>query len=196
MKLIFATHNPHKVREVKKIVPASIDIVSLEKMGFTEDIPEPHETLQGNALEKVRVIHRLFGLNCFAEDTGLEIDALNGEPGVYTARYAGEHCSASDNIKKVLRKMGDATNRSARFKTVVSLIWNDKEYLFEGVAEGTITNSPKGGSGFGYDPVFQPEGHGVTFAEMEDDTKNGISHRAKATNKLVAFLDENTRNLD
>lgn len=190
MQLVFATNNAHKLREVKRIIDNRYTIISLKELGFTDDIPEPYETLEENALEKVRVIHRIYGGNCFAEDTGLEIDALNGEPGVYTARYAGAARSAAANMQKVLKNLQASDNRSARFRTVIALILEGKEYLFEGIAEGNITHTIKGIGGFGYDPVFQPIGYNKTFAELDEGIKNTISHRAKATEKLANFLQE------
>lgn len=164
------------------------EVVSLKEFGFTEDIPEPHDTLEENAYEKSSVIHQRFGVNCFSEDTGLEVPALNGEPGVKSARYAGEVCSASDNIDLLLSRLEGIENREAQFRTVVSLILEDTEYQFEGIAKGKIIHSRRGEKGFGYDPIFVPEGYDITFAEMDASEKNSISHRAKAINKLVEFL--------
>jgi len=188
MRLIFATNNPHKVSEVKKVIGDKFEVISLKEFGFTDDIPEPHDTLEENAYEKSSVIHQKFDVNCFSEDTGLEVMALNGEPGVKSARYAGEKCLASDNIKLLLKKLDGIENRQAQFRTVVSLILEDKEYQFEGIAKGKIIHSPTGEKGFGYDPIFVPESFDRTFAEMDAAEKNEISHRAKAIEKLVEFL--------
>ncbi len=188
MRLIFATNNPHKVSEVKKVIGDKFEVISLKEFGFTDDIPEPHDTLEENAYEKSSVIHQKFDVNCFSEDTGLEVMALNGEPGVKSARYAGEKCLASDNIKLLLRNLEGIENRQAQFRTVVSLILEGKEYQFEGVAKGKIIHSPTGGKGFGYDPIFVPENFEKSFAEMDSTEKNKISHRAKAIEKLVEFL--------
>ncbi|MFK7904989.1 MAG: non-canonical purine NTP diphosphatase [Chitinophagales bacterium] len=188
MRLIFATNNAHKVSEVKKVIGDKFEVISLKEFGFTDDIPEPHDTLEENAYEKSSVIHQKFDVNCFSEDTGLEVMALNGEPGVKSARYAGEKCLASDNIKLLLRKLEGIENRQAQFRTVVSLILEGKEYQFEGIAKGKITHSQTGEKGFGYDPIFVPENFDRTFAEMNAAEKNEISHRGKAIEKLVKFL--------
>ena len=188
MKLIFATNNAHKVEEIQAAIGHALEVISLKQAGIDIDIPEPHDTLQANATEKSQTIHRLTGENCFSEDTGLEVEALNGEPGVHSARYAGEDKAFDKNIDKLLSKLNHATNRKARFRTVISLIWEDREWFFEGICEGTITHEQHGAGGFGYDPVFIPAGHTRTFAEMSLEEKNGISHRTKAAGKLVAFL--------
>lgn len=191
MELIFATHNKHKVSEVQAMLPASLHIASLSEIGCMEEIPETQDTLKGNALQKARYIAGNFGRNCFADDTGLEIDALGGRPGVYSARYAGEGCSFSDNVRKVLEEMRDIQDmekRTARFRTVVALILDGKEYFFEGKIEGYITLGASGNEGFGYDPVFLPKGWKQTFAEMDAADKNHISHRGIAVTKLVEFL--------
>lgn len=188
MKLIFATNNPYKVLEVRKVIGNKFDIVSLKEFGFHEDIPEPHDTLEENAYEKSSVIHKRFDVNCFSEDTGLEVFALNGEPGVKSARYAGPQRSSEDNMALLLTKLKDSENRAAQFRTVVSLILEGKEYQFEGIAKGHIIHSPRGDKGFGYDPIFVPQGHNKTFAEIDASEKNMISHRAKAIQKLVEFL--------
>lgn len=190
MKLVFATNNMGKLKEVQEIVGNSYELLSLTDIGFTNDIPEPHPTLQENALEKARTIYHRFGLNCFAEDTGLEIEALNGEPGVLTARYAGEQKSSDDNIDLVLQKLQQSTNRKARFRTVFALILNDEEFLFEGIANGTITQQRQGNGGFGYDPVFLPDGYTLTFAQLPAAEKNKISHRGKAMQQLLSFLQQ------
>ena len=188
MKLIFATNNAHKVEEIQAAIGHALEVISLKQAGIDIDIPEPHDTLQANATEKSQTIHRLTGENCFSEDTGLEVEALNGEPGVHSARYAGEDKAFDKNIDKLLSKLDHATNRKARFRTVISLIWEDREWFFEGICEGAITHEQHGAGGFGYDPVFIPAGHTRTFAEMSLEEKNGISHRTKAAGKLVAFL--------
>ncbi|HRI29016.1 MAG TPA: RdgB/HAM1 family non-canonical purine NTP pyrophosphatase [Chitinophagales bacterium] len=189
-KLLFVTHNTHKLQEVQAIVGSSYQLRNLNDIGFTADIPEPHHTLEENALEKARTIYRQYHVNCFAEDTGLEIDVLNGEPGVKTARYAGEHKNTQDNINLVLQKLQGQPNRSAQFRTVFALILNGQEYLFEGIARGTITTTPQGNGGFGYDPVFIPDGYEQTFAQLPAAVKNAISHRALALKKLLTFLQQ------
>lgn len=188
MDIVFATNNKHKLQEVKHIIGDTFKIISLNELQCFDDIPETENTLEGNALLKARYIHERFHCNCFADDTGLEIEALDGKPGVFSARYAGEHCSFEDNINKILLELEGKTNRKAKFRTVIALIINDKEYLFEGNIKGEIIENKKGISGFGYDPVFIPEGYSETFAEMGNDLKNTISHRALATQKLTEFL--------
>lgn len=188
MDIVFATNNNHKLQEVKHIIGERFNIISLNEIQCFDDIPETENTLEGNALLKARYIHERFHCNCFADDTGLEIEALDGKPGVFSARYAGEHCSFEDNINKILLELQGKTNRKALFRTVIALIINDKEYLFEGNIKGEIIETKKGISGFGYDPVFIPEGYSETFAEMGNDLKNTISHRALATQKLTEFL--------
>ena len=188
--LVFATNNPHKLQEITTKVGNSLEIKSLKNIDVNEDIPEPYETLEENAFNKARYIQQKFGYDCFADDTGLEIDALNGRPGVYSARYAGPHCSFQDNVNKVLAEMKNIKNRTARFKTVIALILEGKEYHFEGTVEGEIISEERGEEGFGYDPIFVPEGFEQTFAEMPLDIKNRISHRGKAVAKLTEFLRE------
>jgi len=188
MDLVFATNNKHKLEEISHIIGDQYRIISLKELNCCEDIPETEETLEGNALLKARYVHSKYNCNCFADDTGLEIEALNGEPGVYSARYAGEQCSFEDNVIKVLQKMEGKSNRNALFRTVIALILDDQEYLFEGAIKGTIIEDKKGVSGFGYDPIFTPDGYSETFAEMGNDLKNQISHRALATQKLTQFL--------
>ena len=188
MKLVFATNNPHKLKELQHLLGEEIQLLSLRDIGCEEEIPENQETLEGNASEKSYFIFNKFGYNCFADDTGLEIEALNGEPGVYSARYAGEEKSAEANMKKVLAKMKEIKNRKARFRTVISLVINGDETRFEGAVEGRILREKKGDEGFGYDPVFQPVDYNQTFAEMDLALKNQISHRARAVQKLVAYL--------
>ena len=186
--LIFATNNQHKVDEIRSILGDEFMIISLKEAGIDIDIPEPFLTLEANASQKSKTIHELTKQNCFSEDTGLEVDALNGEPGVKSARYSGEEKNFAANIAKLLSNMKGKEYREARFRTVISLIWHNKEYLFEGVSEGKIIDTPKGEHGFGYDPVFVPVGSEKTFAEMELQEKNTYSHRRIATDKLVAFL--------
>jgi XTP/dITP diphosphohydrolase len=188
MKLIFATNNEHKVEEIRSVTGNKFEIITLKEAGITIDIPEPHDSLEANASEKSRTIYQMTGTNCFSEDTGLEVEALNGEPGVKSARYAGEDKAFEKNIDKLLIKLENQENRKARFRTVISLIISGEETQFEGIAEGQIISFRKGGKGFGYDPVFIPEGSDKTFAEMSLEEKNKYSHRNKATMKLIAFL--------
>ena len=188
MELVFATNNAHKLNEVRAIAGTRFSIISLKELGCFDEIPETGDTLMENALQKAQFVHNKFHCNCFADDTGLEIEALNGRPGVYSARYAGEHCSFQDNMKKVLLEMNGATNRKACFKTVIALILDGKNYFFEGKIGGEIMEEEKGTSGFGYDPVFKPLGYDKTFAEMTEAEKNNISHRALATKELNDFL--------
>src|SRR5688500_6083319 len=190
MQLIFATNNQHKVEEIQAAIGHILEVVSLQQAGIDIDIPEPFDTLQENAQEKSRVIHRLTRQNCFSEDTGLETDALNGEPGVKSARYAGEGRNFDENIGKLLGRLGTTTNRSARFRTIISLVLDENEYLFEGICEGSIIYEKRGNQGFGYDPVFLPEGSTRTFGEMTLEEKIGFSHRKKAADKLVLFLQQ------
>jgi XTP/dITP diphosphohydrolase len=187
-RIVFATNNDHKVKEIKIAVGASLEVVSLHEAGIAIDIPEPWDTLEANAKEKSSTIHRLTGENCFSEDTGLEVYALNGEPGVHSARYAGEQQSFAANIQKLLDRLGAADDRRARFRTVISLIWQGREYLFDGICEGHILTNPVGEDGFGYDPIFVPEGDTRSFAQMSSQEKNHYSHRRKAADQLVAFL--------
>ena len=187
-KIIFASNNKHKAEEIRAILGAQFDIITLKEAGIEIDIPEPHETLTENAREKSMVIHRLTGMDCFSEDSGLEVDALNGAPGVRSARYAGEQANANDNLQKLLAEMKGIANRAARFKTVISLILNGQEYTFEGDCEGTITHSASGTTGFGYDPVFMPTHHDKTFAELGIEVKSAISPRKKAMEKMTTFL--------
>lgn len=188
MELIFATHNQHKTEEAKEIAASVFQIKNLKDIGCFDEIPETADTLQGNALQKVRYVHEHYHVNCFADDTGLEVEALDGRPGVYSARFAGEHCTYQDNVNKLLKEMEGKTNRKACFKTVVALILDDEEYLFEGRVDGEIIERQRGTSGFGYDPIFLPEGFDRTFAEMSDEEKNSISHRGRAMRKLMSFL--------
>jgi len=188
MKLIFATNNQHKVEEIRAVIGDKFELLTLQEAGIAIDIPEPHDTLEANASEKSQTIYRMTGTSCFSEDTGLEVAALNGEPGVKSARYAGDDRSFDQNIDKLLINLAAKEDRSARFRTVVSVIINGKETLFEGICEGTVIKERRGGKGFGYDPVFIPAGADKTFAEMTLEEKNLFSHRKKATEKLVAFL--------
>lgn len=188
MKLVFATNNQHKLDEIRKITTGHIEIVSLSDIDCHDDIPETADTLQGNALQKARYVKDKFGYDCFADDTGLEVEALNNAPGVYSARYAGPGHDAEANMKKLLHELGDQENRKARFRTVIALIIEGKEYLFEGAVNGSITREKRGENGFGYDPIFMPDSYTRTFAEMGDQIKNQISHRAEATKGLTSFL--------
>jgi len=196
MKLIFATNNEHKVHEIRSVIGnSSIEIVTLKEAGIDIDIPEPFNTLEENASNKSRIIYEMKRINpiitgCFSEDTGLEVEALNGEPGVRSARYAGEEKSFDKNIGKLLEKLEGTTNRKARFRTVISLIIDTKENLFEGICEGTIGYGKRGKGGFGYDPIFVPDGSIHTFAEMKIEEKNQFSHRKKATDKLITYLSD------
>lgn len=187
-ELIFATNNEHKVKEIRSIVENSLLIISLAEAGIDVDIPEPHDTLEANASEKSSVIHRLTKKNCFSEDTGLEVNSLNGEPGVKSARYGGEGRDFQSNINLLLQNMVDKKNKTAQFRTVISLIWNEKEYLFEGICKGTIIEAQRGSDGFGYDPIFIPDGSTKTFAEMSMNEKNQFSHRKKAIKQLIHFF--------
>ena len=188
MTLIFASNNEHKIREIKSLLGDSFTLLSLHEINIREDIPEEEPQIEGNALSKARFVHNVSGLNVFADDTGLEITALNGLPGVQSARIAGEKKDSSANIEKVLSMLGNRENREARFRTVIALILEKKEYLFEGIVNGTITRERKGTGGFGYDSIFVPDGKTCTFAEMELAEKNSISHRARAFEKLKEFL--------
>lgn len=190
MTLVFATNNDNKVKEIRSVLGNSFSIQTLQEAGIDIDIPEPHDTLEANAREKSETIYKMTGKDCFSEDTGLEIPALNGNPGVLSARYAGEQKSADDNITKVLKELEEKEDRRASFRTVISLILDGKEHQFEGICPGTILNERKGGKGFGYDPIFVPDGATRTFAEMDLADKNQYSHRAKAFHKLVTFLKE------
>lgn len=188
MEIIFATNNANKLAEIQAAVGHQIKIISLKDAGILVDIPEPHDTLEANATEKSSVIHQMTGKNCFSEDTGLEIHALNGAPGVKSARYAGDDRSFDANIDLVLKQLEQESNRKAQFRTVISLIWEQKEYQFEGICEGQILTERSGTNGFGYDPIFVPDGSTVSFANMSMDEKNQFSHRKKAVQKLIEFL--------
>ncbi len=187
-EFIFATNNKNKLDEVREIANGKFKIISLADIKHETELPEEQSTLEGNALQKARYISELYGVNCFADDTGLEVEALNGAPGVYSARYAGDGKSSNENVKKLLSELKDCADRAARFRTVVALILDDKEYFFEGIVEGKITETLRGDNGFGYDPVFTPTGFDETFAEIPANIKNMISHRAIATEKLFYFL--------
>ncbi|MDP4186049.1 MAG: non-canonical purine NTP diphosphatase [Bacteroidota bacterium] len=188
MKLVFATHNRHKLEELQKLMPPKIELVSLSDIGYSEDIPETSDTLEGNASQKSFCVYEKTGLNCFADDTGLEITALNNEPGVYSARYAGEDKNSQANMNKVLKLMNGTENRDARFRTVISLVMNGQEIQFEGIVEGKILHEKRGDSGFGYDPIFLPKGYDRSFAEMNMIEKNKISHRGRAVASLIDYL--------
>lgn len=187
-KLVFATNNQHKLTELQSILGGRYQLLSLADIGFFDDIPETRDTLEGNASQKANFVYDRFGMNCFADDTGLEVEALDNAPGVYSARYAGPQRSSDDNVKKLLHDLQKINNRAARFRTVISLIIDGNEKLFEGIVEGKIIDTPKGTQGFGYDPIFVPDGHNLTFAEMDMEEKNKISHRGRAVEKLVIFL--------
>ncbi len=186
--LIFATNNRHKVDEIRAVLGNRFNIITLTEAGINIDIPEPHDTLEANASEKSRTIFNLTKENCFSEDTGLEVPSLNNEPGVKSARYAGEDKSFEKNVEKLLRNLININDRGAQFRTVISLILDGKEMLFEGICKGVITKAPIGEKGFGYDPVFIPDGSDLTFAEMQMDEKNQFSHRKKAVEKMIAFF--------
>jgi XTP/dITP diphosphohydrolase len=190
MKLVFATNNEHKVKEISHILDNNITLLSLQEINILEDIPEDEPLIEGNALFKARYVYNATGLNVFADDTGLEIEALDGQPGVHSARFAGENKDSSSNIAKVLTMLKGIENRKARFRTVIALIFEKKEYLFEGVISGTIIEEKRGDGGFGYDPVFIPDGKKLTFAQMTLSEKNLISHRALAFEKLKEFLNQ------
>lgn len=188
MKLVFASNNEHKIAEIAKLVPAGFEVVSLASIGCTDDIPETAETLEGNAILKAQYVWERFGLSCFADDTGLEVPALGNVPGVYSARYAGPQRNAADNMKMLLNELNEINQREARFRTVIALILDGQLYTFEGIVNGTITREQHGTEGFGYDPIFKPEGFDQTFAEMDMIQKNTMSHRGRAVQKLVEFL--------
>lgn len=193
MQLVFASNNPNKIKEIQSLLPSQITILSLEDIGCVEEIPETAYTLEGNAMLKANHVTEKYGYSCFADDTGLLVDALNGEPGVYSARYAGEQKNAEDNMAKLLKKLDNTENRKAHFKTVICLNINGKQHLFEGMVKGKIIHEKRGSEGFGYDPVFIPDGYTKTFAEMSLEEKSIISHRGLAVEKLVAFLLQHNR---
>ncbi len=188
--LVFATNNPNKLKEVEVLIPENIKLLSLKDIGCFEDIPETQNTIEGNAIQKAEYIKENYGYDCFADDTGLEVQALNGNPGVYSARYAGPQRDASDNMNLLLKNLEPSLNRKARFKTVIALNLNNNLTTFTGICKGEIMKTKHGSLGFGYDPIFQPDGYKETFAEMELLLKNKIGHRGKATKQLVAFLNE------
>ncbi len=188
MKIVFATNNPNKIAEIKDLLPEEIQILSLKDINCNEQLPETQNTLEGNAKQKAEFVFTNYGYNCFADDTGLEIEALNNGPGVYSARYAGDDCSPNDNMQKVLQKLEGENNRGAKFRTVIALIMNGKTLLFEGECKGEITKEKAGEKGFGYDPIFLAKGFDKTFAQMSKQEKGTISHRGIATSKLVEFL--------
>lgn len=188
--LVFATSNPNKIKEANNLLPAALEVKGLKDIGCTEEVPETSPTIQGNALQKARYVFENYQVNCFSEDTGLEIDALNGEPGVYTARYAGEARDKEANMAKAIANLEGKSNRGAQFRTVIALIIDGQEYTFEGIARGMIAMQKQGTEGFGYDPIFIPEGYDRSFAQMTQAEKNEISHRGQAVRKLVTFLGE------
>lgn len=188
MQLVFASNNKNKILEIQNLLPESIKILSLEDIGCHEDIPETADTIEGNAILKADYVTKNYGYDCFADDTGLEVNALNGQPGVYSARYAGEQRSAEDNMVKLLTELQYKSDRSAQFKTVIALNRNGKQHLFSGIVQGEITFEQKGNQGFGYDPVFQPAGFDLTFAQISREQKGQISHRGKAVQQLIDLL--------
>jgi XTP/dITP diphosphohydrolase len=188
MRLLFASQNKHKLHEIKPLLPVAVELISLAELNYYAEIPETSPTLAGNALQKAQFIFDKFQIPCFADDTGLEIDALHGRPGVYSARYAGEGKSADDNISKILNELIDVTQRTAAFKTIIALVGMGKPMFFEGVVKGSITTEKTGTNGFGYDPVFMPEGYSKTFAQMTLEEKNNLSHRSMAVKKFVEYL--------
>lgn len=188
MKIVFASNNPNKILELQSMLPDTISILSLESIGCFEDIPETADTIEGNAILKANYVTQNYGYDCFADDTGLEVLALDGEPGVFSARYAGEQRNAEDNMDKLLNALSNQNDRSAKFKTVIALNLNGKQHLFTGIARGEITLEKIGNQGFGYDPIFKPEEYDETFAQLSLDVKNKISHRGKATQQLIDFL--------
>jgi len=189
-KIVFATNNKHKMSEVSAILCSDIELLSLKDIECFEEIPETQDTIEGNALQKAHYIYDKFGIDCFADDTGLMVESLNGAPGVYSARYAGEDCNSENNIQKLLHELKNLNNRKACFKTVAALILDGKEYLFEGIISGSILKEKHGSEGFGYDPVFMPDGYDLSFAQMGMELKNKISHRALAMTKLSDFLNK------
>lgn len=190
MKLVFASNNKNKIKEIQHLLPNTIELLSLEAIGCHEEIPETADTIEGNAILKANYVTQKYGYDCFADDTGLEVEALNGAPGVYSARYAGMQRNAEDNMNLLLENLKNQDNRTAQFKTVIALNINGKQQLFTGIAKGEITLEKSGNQGFGYDPVFQPEGYQETFADLDLEIKNQISHRGKATQLLISYLTE------
>ncbi len=191
MQLVFATNNLNKLSELQDLLPSNIELIGLKDIGCNQELPETQKTLHGNAMQKAEFVFEHFGYNCFADDTGLEVGVLKNEPGVYSARYAGQNCNSNDNIQKVLNKLIGRNDRTARFRTVIALIIDGKKSLFEGECEGEITKEIKGENGFGYDPIFLPKGVNITFAQMTKKQKGAISHRGRAIKKLVSFLQKN-----
>ena len=191
MKLVFATNNRHKLQEVKDILGSRVEVLSLAEIGCHDDIPETGTTLEENALIKARWVSEKYNCNCFADDTGLEVEALDGAPGVYSARYAGEECNSEANMQKLLHNLTGENNRNAQFRTVIALIINNSEITFDGIVKGTISTGKMGEAGFGYDPIFVPEGYSQSFAQMGSEEKNRISHRYRATEKLSKYLRKN-----
>ncbi len=190
MKIVFATNNPNKIKEIQSMLPNNIEILSLESIGCKEDIPETSDTIEGNSIQKANYVLENYGYDSFADDTGLEVDALNNEPGVFSARYAGEQRNANENMDKLLSNLENKSNRKAQFKTVICLNLKGKQYLFTGIAKGEIIKNKIGNGGFGYDPIFRPEGFQETFGEISLELKNEISHRGKATKQLIEFLNQ------
>ena len=188
ISIVFASNNQHKINEIQQLIPAELKLLSLDSIGCIEEIPETALTIEGNAILKANYVTEKYGHYCFADDTGLEVEALNGEPGVYSARYAGEQKNANDNMQKLLKNLGSSTQRNAQFKTIICLNINGEQHLFEGIVKGKIGLEPKGNQGFGYDPIFIPDGYTTTFAEMSMEEKSKISHRGLAVEKLVRFL--------
>jgi XTP/dITP diphosphohydrolase len=191
-QLVFGTSNIHKFEELQAIIPKSIILKSMEDFGLNEELPETHSTIPGNAMEKAQALHDRLNTNVFAEDTGLEVDALNGDPGVFTARYAGPERSAKKNMDLLLENLKTKSDRSAQFRTVIAMFWKNRPYTFEGIVRGTIADKELGNGGFGYDPVFIPEGFSKTFAQLDESIKNEISHRARAVKKMIEFLAAHT----
>ena len=191
MKLVFATNNLNKLKELQSLVPKNIQLLSLSDIDCSEDIPETKDTIEGNAIQKANYLKEHYGYDCFADDTGLEVEALNGEPGVYSARYAGEQRNADDNMNKLLAKLGNNENRRAQFKTVISLIMHGELHSFTGICKGEITHKKHGDKGFGYDPIFKADGFDKTFAEISLEEKNKVGHRGKAVRQLIEFLNNN-----
>lgn len=191
MQLVFASNNKNKIKEIQQLLPESIEILSLEDIGCQEEIPETADTIEGNAILKANYVTQKYGYDCFADDTGLEVEALNGEPGVYSARYAGEQRDANDNMDRLLEALSNKNDRNAQFKTVIALNLDGEQQLFTGIAKGKITSKKTGNQGFGYDPIFKPEGFQETFAELPLNIKNEISHRGKAMQQLIDFLKTN-----
>lgn len=191
MRLVFATNNKHKLQEVRDILGNGVEVLSLNDIGCNDDIPETADTLQGNALIKARHIYNKYNVSCFADDTGLEVEALGGAPGVLSARYAGDGHDSEANMQKLLQNLTGESNRNAQFRTVIALIIDGEEILFDGIVKGVITDKKMGDSGFGYDPIFIPEGYNESFAQMSSEEKNSISHRYRATKKLNDYLKDN-----